>query len=189
MADLDDAALARRLDRIAAWVRPADDGLLSLAAALGRSGAGVGLGLIVDGLLVTGAIGPQRFFADTLWEATDEALEEMGLEATTRAQYAEVWSQILDLDEERRRRDDELMEKYAHDVELEDVELGDAYEVSRLRLPDPAIDLHDVQLHVVPGAEPVGLSTMRVNLSKVSAWWPLKAQGVRVTYSSAGPDS
>jgi hypothetical protein len=47
---------------------------------------------------------------------------------------------------------------------------------------------HDVQIHVVPGGEPVGVSTMRVNLSKVSAWWPLKAQGVHVTYSSTDRD-
>lgn len=181
----DSPGLSARLDRIAAFVRPADDSLLTFVTVLGRLGPGVGLGLLVDGVMMTGAIGPERLFEDAVWDATQDALDAMDLDAESRAAFETAWQKLSELRVEAEDENDELMRRYESGVRIDDVDPDDAYVVSRLRVADPTIELHGVRVHVVPGGDPVTLDVMRVRASSVSAWWPLKAQGVRVTYSSA----
>lgn len=176
--------ISRRLDRVAAWVRPPTDNLMVYLSALGRSGAGVGIGMIVDGALVFGAIGPESLFRDAVSDAAQDAFEGMGLDQNRRQAYTDAWNQMLEAQEKHQSDRDELMERYDKDVDIDDVALEDVYALSRLRVPDPVVDLHDVLLHV-EGRDPLAISSMRVNLSRISAWWPLKAQGVNVVYNSA----
>lgn len=181
----DPAGLSARLDRIAAFVRPADDSLLTFVAILGRLGPGVALGLLVDGVVITGAIGPERLFGNALWDATKDALDAMDLDEGSRAAFEAAWQQVADLRAKAESEDEELLQRYGTDVRIDDVDPDDVYAVHRLRAADPTIELHGVQLHATPGGQPIHLDTMRVRVSSVSAWWPLKAQGLQVTYSAA----
>jgi hypothetical protein len=181
----DASALSARLDRIAAFVRPADDSLLTFVSILGRSGPSVGLGLLVDGVLVTGAIGPERLFDEALWDATQDALDALHLDDEARDAFEGAWRKVNDLRSEADAEDEELMQRYEASARVDDVEPEDVYALSRLRIADPTVELHGVQLHAVPGGVPVSLDVMRVRVSSISAWWPLKAQGVKVTYASA----
>jgi len=135
--------------------------------------------------MITGAIGPERVFRDALWDATRDALDSMNLDDASRAAFEAAWQKVLELQAEAEAEDEELMQRYESDVRIDGVDPGDVYALSRLRVADPTIELHGVQVYVAPGGEPVSLDVMRVRATSVSGWWPLKAQGVRVTYSSA----
>jgi len=184
----DPTGLSARLDRIAAFVRPADDSLLTFVTVLGRLGPGVGLGLLVDGVVITGAIGPERLFGDALWDATKDALDAMNLDDGSRAAFDAAWRKVVELRAEAEFEDEELMQRYESGVRIDDVDPDDVYAVHRLRAADPTIELHGVQLYATPGGEPAHLDAMRVRVSSISAWWPLKAQGVRVTYASVAQE-
>lgn len=188
---MDDSAgssdVIRRLDRIAAWVRPDDDRLLTFLGIAGRGGLGVAVGMIVDGVMLFGAIGPQRGTEEALWDATRDAIQESDTPKDVREVLEASWQLMLERDQTRLADEDRLMDRYEPGVEIDDIDINDVYSLHRMIGTD-VLDLHDVQMHMGAGWDPIEISAMRVRLSSVSAWWPLKSQGVNVHYTKSSAD-
>lgn len=181
---IDLEAVAKRLDRQFVIGQESTDGLLEHVALIGRLGAAVGIGLLVDGVMLLGAVTPHLRFAESVSEATRAALQNLDWPDESLEEVVGAFVEVENHVAERADSDRSVLEKYSMDSTLDDVEMKDAFEFLRALRDRTILDLQDVSMYYDGNPEAIRLSVMRVHMEKISAWWPLTAQGIEVTYTS-----
>lgn len=186
-SDHDRDRLFRRLDRQWASSISGHDGLLLYVATLGRLGTGIALAIVADGIMYTGVAGPAQEFAEVLADAAADAIGPYYDEAT-RADVLESFVRIQATRETRWNETAAIFDKYqsppSHIDEVAPEDVERYYLAMRDR---PLLDLRHVRVFTPGSDEPFEVSNVRLKVDAVSAWWPLKAQGVNVTYSWQPP--
>lgn len=181
----------RRLAKMASNTTDrADDMQLAMLASYGWRGHGVGIRLLVDGVLISGAVAPRGSFADLLKaeaRASVAAYDEPG-------QFTELLDSGIDGEakvlEDREQELSELWEKYGDEgpLNIDTLDLEDVDRFYNLMLERGTIDLRSVTV-AVPGWDHFEVSTMRVRRDSISAWWPMAAQGTPANYVNDPPES
>jgi len=184
----DSDALARRLDRLQAGVRPDyDDDVLDRLVVLGRAGVGIGVAILADGVLFVGAVGKPVPFAEAVRDAAIDAIAHIDFTAEDRQSlldgFVQAETRLQELMEERR----ELVERYPPDTTIDDIPVQDSFEYFGAFREPSTIDLRQVKVHY-QGHAPMEVAHVRLHRSRIAAWWPLKAQGVEVNYSARPPE-
>lgn len=184
----DTLALARRLDKIATWVRPRGDDLIELLRALGSGASGVGLGMVVDGVLMMGAPGPPEGFAKSVADAAEDAIRELDWSESLRDELLGVFTESEQAIDERISAESEVVKRYGPDCSIDDIAAEDVDQYYSAFVRRSTLDLHDVKIFH-DGTEPIEVEHVRVTLSHIGAWWPLKAQGIDVHYQHSPKQS
>lgn len=174
--------LARRLDRLHEAIRPEyDDDVFDLVEGLGRDGVGVGVAIVVDGITFVGAIGSSATFAAAVSDASTDAIADLDLTPDERDEivgsFTEAEAQLWELIESRQA----ALDGYSDETRIDDLPVADAFDYFAAFRKPATVDLRRVRVHR-PGSPPIEVDHVRLTRSRISAWWPLKAQGVEVEY-------
>lgn len=182
-APVDLEALAKRIDRLYFLRHTSSDQLLDQVVLMGRLGAPTGIGMIVDGKIILGAVTSLRTFAGELSAATREALVAYGWDEADVERVSTSFDLLVADLEDRARRDEEVAERHAS-ATIDEVPLADIGGLLDFVRGQSVIDLHSVQ--ITDGPNVMHIRAIRVERKSVSAWWPLRAQGIQVAYTSSG---
>lgn len=187
--EADISRVLRRQDRQNVSSLTQVDSLLGLVAAIGQMAPSVALGLIADGVLYLGAIGPPGPFIQALTDASADALgPRFDENPEARQSILNSFEEHEAFLESRRESDQAVFDKYSASPDksprlpdIDDIALEDVDQFFRAVRPRTTIDLHDVTMYY--GAnDPIQVEHVRLRLGSISAWWPAKAQGVNVNY-------
>lgn len=179
----EESALAKRLDRSYFADRSGPRSLLPMLAGLGAAGAPVGVGLIVGGVVMRGALGPSEVFAKQLDAAAGEAVDALSEEGAVelfKNEFKDLFARTAKANQGKRDADRKVAQKYVESETrtskrgLDGIDAGDVAAYSRAMNPDQLLYLVQVQVQV--GMDWVEVGAMEVRASSVSAWWPLSAE-------------
>lgn len=174
--------IVRRQNRSFVSTRRPSDDLLQLVAVLGRAGPGVAIGLIVDGTIVTGAIGPTQSFVDVLRDATADALgPSFAADSALTEDLLSAYERWIDNSNARLESDREAAEAFLDAKSIDEIPVEKTIEYFSALQDQPYIELRDASIRS-GAADPIEIKHLRLRVDSVSAWWPLKAQGVNVNY-------
>jgi len=199
MTEVEALGISRRLDRD--FVRHGQDSLLDMCASLGRTGLPIAVGIIVDGVIVRGAMTAPRTFAFAADEALLRAINAFGSkwDAEMRGTVEGVFSKIVEEHDEREKAARKVADRYlaARDsddkpLNIDDIELDDVKDVFRALAEPSVIQLAEAKLFATTG-QWIEIGTMRVEVHHIAAWWPLDEEsGAQVNYvgsQNAAPES
>lgn len=185
-----DDRLYRRIAKSAVFSAGPHDDQLGLLVTIGELGHPIGVRLLVDGILIAGAVSPVGRLADHL---QDEARRSVGA-LDDPEPMAEALVSAFQSEAERvaqaRAEHDELMEKYREDdgpLDIDEISIDDVDRFFRMVRGRDTFDLQDATV-LMPGHDPMAVDTMRIRLSAVSAWWPLNAEGASTVYRRSEHD-
>ena len=182
-----DDRIYRRLAKSAVFSTAPHDYQLGLLVTIGELGHPIGVRLLVDGLLIAGAVAPPSRFADLLQDEGRRSVSvlddpEPMAEALVSAFQSEAERIASD-----RAEDDKLMQKYRDDgpLDIDEIDIEDVDRFFRMVRGRDTFDLQDATV-IMPGSDPIAVSSIRVRLDAVSAWWPLNAEGTTTVYNRGG---
>ncbi len=180
---MDFTPLVKRLDRAYGAGIQQRDVLLASLRAMGASGLSVGVGLVVDGVMMLGAVGPSQGMADAMADATADAVDGFGFD---REPFEPVVQQLRESEETREEMLKglrEVADRYRPDATLDEIAAEDVLKFYASSLEPSTLDLHSAQIFYGQG-DPLHIEVVRVSIGSISAWWPLKAQeGANVNYN------
>lgn len=182
--------LQKRQDRAFATFRSQRDDVLESLATLGRSGISVAVGMVVDGVTMTGAIGRPTDFAAAVEQAARPALEALGWEADLVEELATMLREAPGRRAELVGEMMKVLERYAVPLRIDDIAASDVADVYGALRDEAFVDLHGVRIFgTEPGAMPTSVHHMRVRTEHISAWWPLASQeGADIRYAGPAAD-
>ena len=181
------ASVAKRLDR--EWHSKSLDSRLDLIAALGEAGLPVALGLLVNGTIIRGVVGPISPAAGSIASAVDRAVEELfpNWPPEVSAAATEALRNQEQRLESRRVEDQEVFDRYFDQFEgdfgVDDVALEDIPHVTRATRSHSTISVQQASIDP-PNGSPVRVNYLQLSLQAVDAWWVLDdEEGANVNYS------
>lgn len=181
--------IVKRLDRANVRLTAPRDDLLAMLTRLGETGLPIGIGMLVDGAVIAGAVQPPSVLGNALSDAAVEAMVAFGWsdEATDEiaATIRELEPRIAEVQDDAAK----VAEKYPVEANVDTVEGADIFDFYRAFVDSGTVDLQNAVMTLPGHAEPIQLKSLRVNIAHIAAWWPLSAQdGATVTYSPISPD-
>jgi len=186
--------IVRRQNRSYAATVPPSDQLLHLVAILGHGGGGLAIGMIVDGMIVTGAVGAPQAFAAALRDAVAESLgPAFDDDPESTEMLLSAYEKSNEVEAERFASDRTTAEQYFDVNSIDEIPADDTIPYFAARRDRAFIELWNVSIRS-GGAEPIEVTHARFRVDNISAWWPLKAQGIQVNYvfrseeSDSSPD-
>jgi hypothetical protein len=176
--------LVKRLDRAHfSRRRPSHDEMFQALTILGEIGIPVAVGLIVDGVRMTGALGRPEAFAAVVADAAGTVL---GVTNWSAEDIENVTKRFTEQVEARRSAlaDARLVaSRYQPGVGIDDIEAADVRDYYFALNEESTIALYQVQIFHEGYGAPTEVEYARVRTASISAWWPLEAQvGSSVTY-------
>jgi hypothetical protein len=187
----DDDRVIRRLEKISAQQQSVS-GLLEMVASIstGRGGVAFPIGLLVDGTVVRGTVGPADSMADAVDNAYDRMIagitfeDELAGREMVREVLVGAFRKQVDVRETAHQEARAALEAYDEMPTIDDVKPQDVDAFLRETHSPLAIDIRDAQLSVAGSM--ISLRVLRVELAHVAAWWPLTEEPDLQLHFSSG---
>lgn len=181
-------AVSRRIDRLLVRAEGTSDGLFDALASVlaGSSALPFPIGLLVDGVLIHGALAPPEATAD----AVDAAIRTFFTRLWPERPYDDegdmgtAFRDMVNNHRERREKDREVVEKYSDAASIDDWADEDVRPILRATADLAHVDIRNARIKI--GDIWANIGVMRVNTAHISAWWPLEQEeGVQINYVSS----
>ena len=182
--------VVKRLDRANVRLRPPPGGVFRTLERIGATGLPVGIGMLVDGALIAGAVQAPVGFGNAVADAANTAMEGFGWREELRSEITAAFRELEPGFAELQEEAEELADRYPDDANIDDIDGPDVFDFYRALMDRATVDLADVRMTLPGRDEAVSLSAMRVQVAHIAAWWPLEAQdGTNVNYVAPSPTS
>ena len=185
----DSATVARRIDRLA-MAGESEDRQLGIVAHLSSNGMPFGIGVLVDGAVIRGQAGPASQFVQVLQESFNRMTTALFAEQADLGEATSaVFTGDLELSRSWEGSDEEVFTRYPDDPppKLDELAVEDVLPYLRALAFPRFLHLEHARV-AQPSGQEVVVGSMRVRMSRISAWWPLEAdESTTVTYGDANP--
>jgi hypothetical protein len=184
-------AITRRMER--EFALRSGDGLLGMLAGLGRSGLPIGVGMIVDGIVLRGGVTGSSVFAEALDSALSRIVDVIGTswDSEVRNTIEGAFGRKIEQRDRNEGIAREVAERYFEHSDseegpnIDDIDVTDVVKVYSAVNTPSVIELTEAKL-LIAGVW-VEVKALRVELDHIGAWWPLDAEaGANVTYIDQG---
>ncbi|WP_147252404.1 hypothetical protein [Blastococcus sp. TF02A-30] len=163
-------------------------------ATLGSSGIPVAVGVLVNGSIIRGVIGPDSQFTESASAAVERAVGAFfpNWPAETSSTATQALQRQDERRAERRAQDREVFDRYYDesdgDFSIDDVRLADVPRVTKAAASASRLAFQQASL-TPPGGTPIALENLIVEVDSIDAWWVLDdEEGAAVNYGSPHSD-